>query len=355
MKKICIIGGGIAGLYNCIKYIDTDIQIDIIDNKNEIEIDTSDNYIYNLYNENHKTYINLLKKFNIDSIELNITYNDNILSLINTVIEKSKLIPQNICASYTFINLCKQFLNNNEFDIIQNELNRFNILNYINACDFIYIIKNDLNKNLKYFYITNININLLISRMTELINSSSNINTIYNMEIKNINYNNNIFTINNNNIFCYEYVISTLSNNNLIDLNILPFQNNKRLLNSITNINICYIKKLIDKLINNNIDINSIEINNIIRNKLLNDLHIIYPQTKKEIKKIGVWNTKEELNNNIMFRENIKFLFNNKFYICNLSYSKNNLFINYLLYNIDSTNFIKLKKNKKNKINIRLV
>ena len=79
MKKICIIGAGIAGLYNSIKYIDTGIQIDIIDKKNEIEIDTLDNYIYNLYNENHKSYINLLKKFNIDSIELNITYNDNIL------------------------------------------------------------------------------------------------------------------------------------------------------------------------------------------------------------------------------------------------------------------------------------
>jgi hypothetical protein len=45
-----------------------------------------------------------------------------------------------------------------------------------------------------------------------------------------------------------------------------------------------------------------------------------------------------------MFREKIKFLYNNRFFICNLGYSSNNIFINYLLDSIDKTNFVRKKK-----------
>ena len=106
MKRISIIGGNISGIYNAIKYIDTDFIIDIYEKKNEIKLETIDNYIYNFYNDNHKNYINLLKKFNIKSIELNnIKFNDKIYNIINFVNDKIKLIPYNVSASYTFLNI----------------------------------------------------------------------------------------------------------------------------------------------------------------------------------------------------------------------------------------------------------
>jgi hypothetical protein len=40
----------------------------------------------------------------------------------------------------------------------------------------------------------------------------------------------------------------------------------------------------------------------------------------------------------------IKFLYNNKFFISGETYLKNSLFINYLIDNIENTNFIKIKK-----------
>ena len=128
MKRISIIGANISGLYNAIKYIDTEFIIDIYEKKNEIVLDTIDNYTYNLYNDNHKSYINLLKKFNIKSIELDsIKFNDKIYNIINYVIEKVKLIPFNVRSSYTFLAICKLYLNTNDYDLIFKELNTNNI------------------------------------------------------------------------------------------------------------------------------------------------------------------------------------------------------------------------------------
>ena len=191
MKRICIIGANIAGLYNAIKYIDTEFIIDIYEKKNEIRLDTIDNYTYNLYNDNHKSYINLLKKFNIKTILLDsIKFNDKIYNILNSVIEKVKLIPFNVRSSYTFLAICKLYLNSNDYDIIFKELNINNILNDINASDFINIFTEDLSNKIKYYYITNDEINLLLSKMIDLINNSSHINLHLNNYINSIDYNN---------------------------------------------------------------------------------------------------------------------------------------------------------------------
>lgn len=353
MKKLCIIGSYISGLYSAIKYIDcNNLEINIIEKKCEIVNHNSNNddYIYNLYNDNHLNYINLLKKFNIESINLDIKFNDKLYAMINYVIEKSKLLPYNIYLSYSFINLCKNFLNNIDFEYIQKELNINNILNYINACDFINFFNDDLSKKVKYYYVTNNNINLLISRMIETI-KQSNINFLYNTKINNINYDNNIFILNNNKNLKYDYIICTLSKKNLLELKLW---NNKHLniLNTVTNINKVNVKNLIDNFININIDTNIIENNNIIRNLILDKLHVSYPQKKYKNNKLAVWNTLDNKiindNNNIfLLKQKIKFIYNNKFFICSTSYSKNNFFINYLIESIDETSFIKNKNKKK--------
>lgn len=352
MKRISIIGGNISGLYNAIKYIDTDFIIDIYEKKKEIKLETIDNYIYNFYNDNHKNYINLLKKFNIKSIELNnINFNDKIYNIINYVSDKIKLIPYNVSSSYTFLNICKLYLNTNDFDYIVKELNADNILNKINACDFISIFTEDLSIKTKYYYITNQEINILLSKMLNFIYNSKHINIYFNYKINIIDYNNNLNQFILNNLHSYDYVICTLDKQNLNELKLWTNKNLNLLNNSISIVNQNSIKNLIDNIISINLDLNKIENDFIIRDLLLNDLHVIYPQNKIIYDKIYLWNTFNINDNSInnygfFLKEKIKFLFNNKFYISSLCYSKKNIFINYLIENIDTTNFIKIKKKK---------
>lgn len=349
MKKICIIGNNLISLYNALKYNESNIEIHIYEKKNNIEyIITNDNYIFSLFNDNHKSYINLLKKFNIKYDKIDLKYNEKLYNIINIVIEKNKLIPNNISNSYSFIELCKNFLSNNDFEYINNIANYNNILNYINGTDFINIINYDLAKKINYYYVNELEINKLINKILFELKKNNNINIFYNTKINKIYYNHcdNYFIINNNR---YNYVISTISKKNLIELNI--WNNNQiKQLNSVLNVNMYNVKELIDILINldNSIILNNYDYN--IKELLLNNLQIICPQLKNKNKKMSIWKTNENIidNNNIhgkiMFREKIKFLYNKKFYLCNLGYSNNNIFINNVLDNIDKTNFIKKKK-----------
>tara|TARA_B110000858_G_scaffold194114_1_gene247890 strand:- start:2867 stop:3910 length:1044 start_codon:yes stop_codon:yes gene_type:complete len=347
MKRICIIGNNIISLYNALKYNENNIEIHIYEKKNNIEyINTNDNYVFCLFNDNHKSYINLLKKFSIKYSKINLQYNDKIYNIINMVIDKSKLLPNNISNSYSFIELCKNFLSNSDYDYINNIANNNNILNYINGNDFINIINNDLNKKLNFYYIKEENINELINKLLIYLNKNNNIKFFYNTKINKINYNSrDNFFILNDNIIKYNYIISTISKKNLIELNIWN-QNQIRQLNSVVNINMYNVKELIDIIINidNLMIINNQEYD--IKELLLNNLQFIYPQLKNKNKKLSIWKTYD--NNNIhgkiMFRERVKFLYNNKFYLCNLGYSSSNIFINYIFDNIDKTNFIKKKK-----------
>jgi len=154
---------------------------------------------------------------------------------------------------------------------------------------------------------------------------------------------------NNDSNIKYNYIISTISKQNLIDLNIWN-SNQIRDLNSVININSYNIKEVIDIIIK--LDKSVVNNNNeyVTKELLLNNLQFIYPQIKNKNKKIALWKTYYNIadNNNIqgkiMFREKIKFLYNNRFFICNLGYSSNNIFINYLLDSIDKTNFVRKKK-----------
>ena len=213
MKRICIIGNNIISLYNALKYNENNIEIHIYEKKNNIEyINTNDNYVFCLFNDNHKSYINLLKKFSIKYSKINLQYNDKIYNIINMVIDKSKLLPNNISNSYSFIELCKNFLSNSDYDYINNIANNNNILNYINGNDFINIINNDLNKKLNFYYIKEENINELINKLLIYLNKNNNIKFFYNTKINKINYNSrdNFFILNDNNIR-YNYIISTIS------------------------------------------------------------------------------------------------------------------------------------------------
>ena len=85
MKKqncVVIIGCSISSMYAAIKLLDKGYKVTIIDKKISI-LPIEEKYFnnFNIYNENHKTYINLLNKFNISSEEINI-FNDAQFSLL---------------------------------------------------------------------------------------------------------------------------------------------------------------------------------------------------------------------------------------------------------------------------------
>lgn len=340
MKNLCIIGSNISGLYNAIKYMDYDLNIDIYEKKTSINIDSIDNFSYNFFNDNHTYFINLLKKFDIYYEKINIIFNEKIYNLINYIIDKSKLLPTNILSNYTFIDLCKTYLNYSDYEYIQNELNLNNILNNIFVIDFINLFNYDLSKKVNYYYISNNNINLLINKMINILKKKSNVSLFYNLQISNISFNNNKFLINNYDTN-YDYIICTLSKKNILKFKIWNKKTIK-LLNYITYVNLYDMKDFINNFIYYDIDHleNSIKTRNI----LLNNLHIIYPQTSNKNKNIAIWSSNSYdniYNSNSITKNKIKFLYNNKFFICNLNYSKNNIFINYLIENIDNTSFIK--------------
>lgn len=347
MKKtndIVIIGSGITGLYAGIMCIELGYNVIIVEKKYYYGniINNNIDFTYDIYNNNHKSYINLLKKFNISSTLLKNNNNNNvILNIINNVIERSKNIPNNILLSYTFYNLCKQFISQTDIDELSKEINNFiELFNTISALDAINMFKNDINNNLQY-YKTDTCINDLIKKMIDYYISKGG-NLINNVEIVNLTYSNKKFILYTNiNYTSYtsDIIISTISNDNLLSFKFWSKEQIKYL-NSVNSVNLVDLNKL-SKLFNwydesmfknfSNDIINEEEHN--IRDVLLNSLHIVYPVIKNKNKKIYFW--KQNINS-IIYREKIKNIYNNNFFICGDSYSKKRVFINYSLETIDN-------------------
>lgn len=335
MKKlnVIIIGSGITSLYTAIKCLDIGYKITIIERNNIPYISQSVNLYnnYNLFNENHKSYINLLKRFSINYEKITTDFNNKLFTIINTIIERAKHIPNNILITHTFTSLGKQLLTSTEMEHLYKYDNFFNI---INAVDCINIFTNDINNNLTYYYVSDKNINDLINKMITYI-ILKNGKLLYNIDVKNITYQNNrfILTSNNNMILSTDILISTLSKNNLLNFN---FWNSEQryLLNSVSIINSQYIKTLIDDLLYYNSFNNKKKCEIKLRNDLLLNIHVVFPLFSNKSNFIYIWNNGY---NNIIVREKIRNMYNNRFFIYSESYSKNNMFINYSIEYIDSS------------------
>ncbi len=333
MKKqsILIIGTSINSLYLALKCIDMGYKITILEKKNTSLICKTNNIYknYNLFNDNHKYYINLLKRFSIKYFKINTNFNFNLLKIINNIIDKSKLIPNNILIKHTFWSLSNQFILTND-DII--ELKKYeSFFNIINAVDCINLFTNDININTNYYFLDDDKINELITKMINFI-LSKNVKIIYNTEVKNIIYQNNKFILHTNTDISYntDILISTLSKKNLLNFS---FWNNEQryLLNSTSLINSAIIKDFIEDLIHYKMIFNN---ENELRTQLLYNLHIVFPINTNCSNYIYIWNNGY---NNVLIRERIRNMYNNKFYIYSESYSKNNMFINYSFEYIDNT------------------
>jgi hypothetical protein len=342
MKKsnnIIIIGCSISSLYAAIRCIDIGYKVQIIERKNSIVpvYDTS-YHNFSLYNDNHKLYINLLKRFNIKTETFPTEFNQKLASIIKNVLQKSKLIPQQILMTYTFKELYNSFLNNDDIT----ELNAFDntfggLFEIINALDCINMFTYDIvlpnitqMHATRYYYVSMHSINELINNMISYI-YSKNGKILYNNDVKSIKYIKRKFVIgtSNHNTFSSDMLITTISKTNLLAFS---FWNNAQLtlLNTLHTINAYNIKNMLNTLISfKEHDSNSESIRNI----LLDNLHIVYPNYT--IKDNNIYVCKYGVNS-VILREQIRTMYNNKFIICSESFSKNNMFINYSLELVDN-------------------
>lgn len=335
MKKsnnVIIIGCSIPSLYAGIKFLELGYKVTIIEKKNSYHpVSQAAYHNFNLYNDNHKAYINLLKRYDTKGDKVTtIQFDDKLYALINTIIQKSKHIPSNIVMTHTFTSLCKYLTP----DTINNDLNTYEnifngIFNIMNASDCMNIFTQDLTNQVDYYYISNDTINELIVKMMKAF-QSKNGKIIFSNEVKNIRFIKKKYVINTNmhHIFSCDIVMTTISKDNLTSFG---FWNNeqKMLLNSVTAINSSIISNMVNKLLIGNIEQND----NHIRDKLLDCMHIVYPLFTNKSKYIYIWNNGI---NNVIVREKIKNMYNDRFIICSEAFSKNNMFINYSLEYIDS-------------------
>lgn len=334
MKKninIIILGGDINSLYIALRCIDIGYNVTIIEKKKNFGNIKNNNYTF--FNKNHNIYINLLKRFNVKYSKYFFDKNNNLLSFLMTIINKSKIIPKKVLLSLTFNTLCEKILSKQRLKDFKNYTNSFQGLtsyfDVINSVDFIEMFITEVcNDNI---YKLEDNIDILINRITEYLISKGTI-LINNTAVKSFKYINKKFILNNI-LYTSDILISTISKKNLLKF---TFWNDEQynILNNVTqyNLNTFDILKSLSIIDKDYID-NDYENDLKIRNDILNNLHIIYPINKQNNNDLYLWNTGI---NNIIVREKIKNLYNQYFLLCSNSYSKNSLFLNYSLEIFDN-------------------
>jgi len=339
LNNVIIIGCSISSLYAAIKFLDLGYKVTIVEKKNSyLPIYDSIYHNFKVFNDNHKTYINLLKRFDIKSEKIDINAKNEVnslttlMTLINNVIQKTKPIPNNILITHTFASLCRSLMTESDYNQLNAYENIFSgIFNIMNAMDCIQLFTNDITYIVSHYHITMQSINELIGKMISYIHNKNG-KIIYNSDVKTIKYIKHKFILSTNThiSFTSDILFTTISKDNLVTFN---FWNNeqKLLLNSVTVINASIINNIIEYFITNN-DQQS-KASDDIRKLLLDDLHIVYPLFTNKSKQIYVWNNGV---NNVLIRERIKNMYNDKFFICSESFSKNNMFINYSLESIEN-------------------
>ena len=274
----------------------------------------------------------MLKSYQLHGEKIpGIEYNRELFNLINLVIQRSKSIPNSILLSQTMSGLCLNLMIN--IDCIKCDNSLDYIFNKISAMECINIFKYDFIENIDYFYLSKSNIDFLLRMMKSRFENKGG-TILYDSHVTNVRYVNRKFNITTNNcMFCSDFLLTTMSKNNLCAFG---FWNSEQrmLLNTIQSVPTVYINKTIDNIIKMPSNISILDESTHVNKMLLNDLHIVYPIITNKHKTTYMWNVNI---NNTLVSEKIKHMYNEKFLICSESFSKNNMFVNYSLEYVNST------------------
>lgn len=341
-KNIIIIGCSISSLYAGIKCLEAGHDVTTLERKNNISSCSDENQYYNyqLYNSAHISYINLLKSYGISGkVVKSITYDDDFYALLDKIKHAIKGIHYSILSSCSVVTLFHRILTYEEFNIISKFIDNVhvsNLLNTINVIDFINVFSKDITKS-TYYFLDNVTIDYLITRMIDSYTKKGG-KIVYNCNVASIRYVKKYFLLNNN-IMC-ELLLTTISKKNLLKFGFWK-ENQKMLLNSVEAIESTAARALILKSINAGDWVFNHKQSKNINKFLLDELHIVYPNSLKQSNDIYFWKYDT---NSLLIRENIKNIYNDKFVVCSESYSKNNMFINYSIEYIDNAIYCCLSK-----------
>lgn len=336
MKKsnsIAIIGCSIPSLYAGIKCLTMGYVVTIYEKQSDIvHSDILSHNNLKIYNENHLSFIELLKSYQICSEKIiNIEFNSEIFSLMNDVIQRSKTMPNTILVSQTITSLCQNLMINMDSMKYKNTFDY--IFNKISALDCINLFKHDFVENIKYFYLNKQEMDMLLNKMKYRFENNGG-NIVYNSNVTNIRYIKRKFNITTNNLIVYsDILLTTVSKSNLSKFG---FWNNEQrmLFNTVQDIPSVHINTMISKIIKMPNNISILDEFTKVNQMLLNNLHIVYPIIANKHKTTYVWKSNV---NNTLVSEKIKHMYNDNFLICSESFSKNNMFVNYSLEYINST------------------
>jgi heterodisulfide reductase subunit A-like polyferredoxin len=125
--SIVILGANILGLYSAIKLIDSGYtNIIVIDKNLTLGRIKTNNHIF--FHKNHLLYIDLLKRFNIKFVPVNIVKNTTIQNILTNIINKSKYIPHKILICQTFLNFTKNILSLHDYNYLKENITSFEVI-----------------------------------------------------------------------------------------------------------------------------------------------------------------------------------------------------------------------------------
>lgn len=337
MKKnnTLIIGCSIPSLYAATKLLQYGYKVTIVERrKNIFPISETIFQNYKVFNQNHTTYINLLKQYSIDFQKIeNIVFNQDLYKLINDVIEKSKQL-HNI-TSYTFKSLCDAYSFREDLENLKSDSNELlfeYFFNKLNAADCINILSSDITNTCDYYSIDDAGVNNIITSLLQDFKMNGG-NIVFNFDVKHIKYIKKRFIVTSvsHEMTSCDILFTTISKNNL---SIFSFWNPEQriLLNSVNAVSSTLVRSMIDSLFHLNNNSNIFELTNQVQQYLLHNHHVVYPIFTNKHKYIYIWNNNT---NNVKNMERIKHIYNDNFYICSESFTKNNMFVNYSLESVD--------------------
>jgi hypothetical protein len=193
---ICIIGGGISGLYTAYKLMNTNNKIIILEASNRfggrVKTYTTKDYLYECgagrISEKHKLLMELIKELKLDSdlYELDSKVNHiignksiryNPFKDLKTIIEKSKTYTKKYLISITFLQLCIDIIGFNNAQKLKHSMAYDAEFNILNAYSCIKMYKDDLFIPNKYYILTS-GLETIISKIIEKLTEN-------NIELKN--------------------------------------------------------------------------------------------------------------------------------------------------------------------------
>ena len=116
MNNIIILGCNFSGLYSAMKCVDNGLDVIIIERNSSC---CEEIINYKIFNKQHTHYIQLLNRLSIKYSSYNLCFNEKLLFIINSVLQKAKHIPSKFLYMQTFDKLCYTLLSQSDYSYLK--------------------------------------------------------------------------------------------------------------------------------------------------------------------------------------------------------------------------------------------